>query len=78
MTAVNLQAGNALNDLATCDKFSYQSGQDAVSLITPGCWMYKADLARAYQSVKLHSHEPTISGLEWNFKGRQSVTYLDV
>ena len=34
---IHLQAGNALNDLATCDKFSYWSVQDAVSLITPGC-----------------------------------------
>lgn len=68
--------GNALNDLATCEKFSYQSVQDAVSLITPGCWMYKADLARAYRSVKLHPNEHAISGLEWTFKGDLSPTWM--
>ena len=68
MTAVDI------NDLATFDKFSYQTVQDVI-LISPGCWMFKADLARAYQSVKLRPQEHTISGLEWTLKGDLSPTW---
>lgn len=68
--------GNALNDLAECNRFSYQSIQDAVNLITPGCYMAKVDLASAYRSVKIHPQDFTLSGLAWTFEGDTSPTIM--
>jgi len=68
--------GNALNELAVGQKFSYQSVQDAVALVTPSCWFFKADLQAAYRSVKLASKEYPLTGLAWTFSGDQHPTFL--
>ena len=60
--------GSALNDLACVDKFSYQSVQDAVKLITPGCYMVKVDLSSAFRSVRLHRSDYQNAGLAWAWK----------
>ena len=60
--------GSALNDLTTLEKFCYQSVQDAVKLITPGCYMSKIDLSAAYRSVKISATDYEVSGLSWDFE----------
>lgn len=68
--------GYALNCFAECDKFSYQSIQDAVDLVTPGCFMSKIDLSSAYRSVKIHPTDYALSGLSWTFSGDNHPTLL--
>ena len=69
-------AGNALNDYATTNHFKYQSIQDAVDLVTPGCYFAKLDLANAYRCVKVHLSNFKATGLKWRFTGDKHYTYL--
>ena len=69
-------AGNALNDYATTNHFKYQSIQDAVDLVTPGCYFAKLDLANAYRCVKIHPSNFKATGLKWRFTGDKHDTYL--
>ena len=71
-------AGNALNDYATTNHFKYQSIQDAVDLVTPGCYFAKLDLANAYRCVKVHPSNFKATGLKWRFTGDKHYTYLIV
>ena len=64
--------GSALNDFAVNWKFSYQSVQDAISFITPGCFLAKVDLSNAYRSVKINPADFNVSGLAWTFSGEDS------
>ena len=66
----------ALNDYALACGFSYQSIQDALDIITPGCYLAKLDLASAYRSVCLHPGEYQLAGLAWTFSGDACVTYM--
>lgn len=69
-------SGYALNELAYKEKFSYQSIQDAVSLITPQSYLAKLDLSSAYRSVRIHPDDWEVSGLAWTFSGDQDPTFL--
>ena len=68
--------GSALNDLAHRDKFSYQTFQDAVALITPKSYLAKLDLSSAYRSVKLHPSDWEVSGLAWTFSGEPEPLFM--
>ena len=68
--------GQAVNDFADPNKFQYQTIQDAVDLITPGCYLAKLDLASAYRSVKIHPSNYKATGLQWQFAGDNSPTYM--
>ena len=68
--------GYALNDYASINHFKYQSLQDAVDLVKPGCFFAKVDLANAYRSVKIHPSNFKATGLKWRFKGENTFTYL--
>lgn len=69
-------SGHTLNDLATLDKFSYESVNDAVQLISPGYWLSKNDLANAYRSVRLHSKDYNVAGIAWTFTGDSYPTIM--
>ena len=69
-------AGKALNDYATTNYFKYQSIQDAVGLVTPGCYFDKLDLANAYRCVKVHLSNFKATGFKWRFTGDKHYTYL--
>lgn len=69
-------AGQALNDYAITDHFQYQSIQDAVDLVTPGCFLAKLDLANAYRSVGIHSSNFKATGLKWRFSKDKHYTYM--
>ena len=68
--------GEALNDYATIDHFQYQSVQDAVDLVTPGCFFARLDLANAYRSVKIHKSNFKATGLKWRFNNDKHFTYM--
>ena len=66
----------ALNDHATIEKQTYQSLDDAVHLMEPGCYFAKVDLAQAYRSVRIHRDDHVATGLKWTFSGHTSPTYM--
>ena len=68
--------GETLNDYATIDHFQYQSVQDAVDLVTPGCFFARLDLANAYPSVKIHKSNFKATGLKWRFNNDKHFTYV--
>ena len=68
--------GLSVNDYANADSFSYQTIQDAVQTITPGCYMAKVDLSNAYRSVKIHESNFAITGIHWTFEGNTRPTVM--
>lgn len=67
---------SSLNSFAVTEKFSYQTIQQAVDLISPGCWLMKIDLQNAYRSVKIHSSNYTATGIKWMFEGDSNYTIM--
>lgn len=61
--------GSSLNDLCTKEPFRYTSLQDAIDLMTPGCYLGKIDLASAFRSVRIHPSNYQYTGLKWTFEG---------
>ena len=68
--------GQALNDLAQNDTFSYKSTEDAMAWIKPGSYLAKLDLASAYRSVGIHPLDYNVSGLSWRFQGQRKLTFM--
>ena len=68
--------GAAVNNFAETEKFSYQTIQDAVDLITPGNYLAKLDLKNAYRSVKIHESNFIATGLKWTFAGDDKHTLM--
>ena len=68
--------GSALNDFAHSSPFQFQKLQDAVDLITPGCYLAKLDLASAYRSVRIHPSNYPATGIAWNFQGSPTETFM--
>ena len=69
-------SGFALNDFAKNNSFKYQSIQDAVDFVTPGCYFAKLDLSNAFRCVKSHRSNFKATGLKWRFQGDKHYTYL--
>lgn len=67
---------SSLNSYAITEKFSYQTIQHAVDLISPGCWLMKLDLKNAYRSVKIHPSNYTATGIKWKFDGDLNYTLM--
>lgn len=65
-----------MNSFAATETFSYQTIQQAVELIKPGCFLAKLDLKNAYRSVKIHPSNYTATGIKWKFNGDSSYTYM--
>ncbi len=68
--------GLALNDFASTQKFSYQTFDDALKLLTPNCFLAKVDLGSAYRSVSIHPSCHQATGLKWTFTGHDHPTYM--
>ncbi|KAI8496689.1 amiloride-sensitive sodium channel [Branchiostoma belcheri] len=69
-------AGSALNDYVESVHFSYQSIDDAVSILADGSYMAKIDLKSAYRSVPIHPSNYSATGLKWQFQGDCEYTFL--
>ena len=52
---------------STFSTFSYVSCDDAIDLMSPGCWMACVDLQSAYRSVTIHPDDWKFCGLSWDF-----------
>ncbi|XP_078000553.1 uncharacterized protein LOC144453148 [Glandiceps talaboti] len=68
--------GKSVNDYASLDSFQYQTIDDAVSLLSEGCYMAKVDLKSAYRSVKIHPSNFPATGLQWTFSGDSDPTFM--
>jgi len=69
--------GAALNDYAETEaKQKFQSLEDAVQLMTPGCYLAKVDLKSAYRYVAVHPADFEVTGLKWKFQGDRAPSYL--
>ena len=68
--------GNAVNDLAINQKFSYASVDNAMALIKPTSYLAKLDLSSAYRSVGIHPEDYPVAGLAWQFKGENTETFM--
>ncbi len=55
----------SVNSFALADKFKYQTLQDAVDMISPGCFLAKVDLSQAYRVVKTHPSNHIATGLKY-------------
>ena len=63
----------SLNSYAELDeKASYESVQDAASMLEEGFYMAKVDLKGAYRSVRILPEHQTLAGLKWK-SGKGSV-----
>ena len=69
-------SGFTLNDFAENNPLKYQSIQDAVDLVTPGCYFAKLDLSNAFRCVKSHRSNFKATGLKWRFQGDTHYTYM--
>ena len=52
---------------STFSTFSYASCDDAISLMSPGCYMCCVDLQSAYRSVNVYPDDRKYCGLSWDF-----------
>ena len=68
--------GSSLNDFASVEKLSFQTIDDAVSLLSPNCFLGKIDLQSAYRSVAIHPDDFMATGLCWTFEGDSRPTYM--
>lgn len=69
-------SGSAINDFCTPEKFQYENLQSAVDLITPSCYMAKADISQAFRHVKIHPSNYPFTGLRWRFEGDEQDTFM--
>jgi hypothetical protein len=64
--------GNAVNDLVEIDSFSFQTVDEALTLVTPHCYMAKIDLKNAYRSIPISDESKRVTGLIWPWEGRDT------
>lgn len=73
----NKPVGRSINDHSSTDyKVKYQTVNDAVESLTPGCFMSKIDLKAAYRSVPIHPKDFWFTGIKHTFIGDKKPTYL--
>lgn len=68
--------GSSVNDFATVEKFSFQTIDDAVKLISPNCFLGKIDLQSAYRSIAIHPDDYMATGIQWTFEGASHPTFM--
>lgn len=61
----SMPIGSSLNDFAVQDtKLKFQTVDDAVALMTEGCFMAKVDLKAAYRSIPISKDSQQYTGLK--------------
>ncbi len=65
-----------MNSFAHAPPVSYQSLDDALTVLRPNMFMAKVDLKSAYRSVRIRDSDCAATGLQWTFAGRPSPTYM--
>ena len=69
--------GMAVNDFASPNKFQYQTLQDAITHITPSCFLAKLDLSQAYRVVPHTSIKLSGNGIEISIPRSQRTNLFD-
>jgi hypothetical protein len=64
-------SGKALNDYVDIDSFSFQTVEEALTLVTPACFLAKIDLKSAYRSVPISQNSQKFTGLSWFIDGKK-------
>ncbi len=72
----SLPTGISLNSYTADTGCSYMDLRYAVRMIKPNNFLAKIDLKSAYRSVKCHSSDHPLTGLQWTFAGDKSPTYM--
>ena len=65
-----------MNILTTDTSVKYPTIDNAVTLIKKGSFLAKVDLKSAYRSVPIHPDSYNYTGLQWDFTGSCTTTYL--
>lgn len=72
----SMPIGSSLNDFAVQDEnLKFQTVDDAVSLMTEGCYMAKVDLKAAYRSIPISKSSQQFTGLKWKFGDKNVFMY---
>ena len=66
--------GRAVNDFVQIDSFSFQTVDEALTLVSPACFLAKIDLKSAYRSIPISVQSQKATGLLWSLDGKD--TYL--
>ncbi len=68
----------ALNNYAPeMDKYSYETVDQAVSLLKPGYYMAKVDIKSSYRHVPIHPKSQRATGLSWVFEDGTKQYFYD-
>jgi hypothetical protein len=59
------------------EHYSYQSVDDAVTLLKHGYYAAKIDLSKAYRSVGISKRSQQVTGLQWTFENGQKLVMFD-
>ena len=70
-------SGMSVNDYCSSEwKQKFARVDDAASLMTEGCYFAKVDLKSAYRSVKISQSSQKVTGLKWNFNGKETLVFV--
>jgi len=62
-------AGRAVNDYIEVESFSFQTVDEALTLVSPGAYCVKVDLKSAYRSIPISVESQQYTGLQWKVNG---------
>ena len=65
-----------MNDYTVLHNVHYQTLEEAYTLAKPNHFLAKVDLKSAYRSVAINSIDYCVTGLKWQFQGKDSPSYL--
>ena len=68
--------GACLNDFSSKEDVHFQTINDAVNLLSPGCYLAKVDLKSAYRSVRSHPSSWPWTTLHWQFEDDDATSFL--
>lgn len=70
---------NAVNDHIQIDHYRYKSVDNAVSLMTPGCFFALVDIQQAYRWIPVYPPHQQLQGFQWAFgnSGNKASFFID-
>lgn len=71
-------AGRSINDVIRYKQYKWASIDDALRLVTPGCYMARADVKNYYRHFPIDPADWSKQAFQWHFPGeRQAATLWD-
>lgn len=68
--------GQAVNDFITYKQYTWASLDDALALVTPGCWMARVDIRQYYRHIPIDPTDWPLTAFRWQFEGDATPTTL--